>query len=459
MASAGRVAGSFRDPSGHLFVRDGVLYRQVNESYRTDYDHLVESGLYDALVGAGMLVAHEGAPVGLANDGGAYKVIQPQRVPFISYPYEWCFSELKDAALLTLDIQKKALDHGMSLKDASAYNVQFVQRRPTMIDTLSFEKYKEGLPWVAYRQFCQHFLAPLALMAYSDVRHGSMLRTYIDGVPLDLASKLLPWRTRLKLGLFMHVHLHARAQARHAATAAKPKGKMSLTALRGLIDGLSSTVRSLKWRRGKTEWGGYYDDTNYSQAAMERKREIVSAFLDRTGAASVWDLGANTGEFSRIAASKGAATIAFDIDPVAVETNYVDGGSDDVLPLQLDLTNPSPGVGWANTERMSILERGPADTVMALALIHHLAISNNVPLEHLAEFFAGACQTLIIEFVPKEDSQVQRLLATREDIFPNYDQSGFEAAFAAHFEIEERAEVDGSQRVLYRMTNRNGHPR
>jgi len=211
-----RLSASFRDPSGFLFTRQGVLYRQVNQAYQPHYDKLLNSGLYDKLVKAGLLIPHEEVGVEPAEPSLAYKVLRPERVDFISYPYEWSFSQLQDAALATMAIQKLALDAGMVLKDSSAYNIQFYRGRPVLIDTLSFEAYREGEPWVAYRQFCQHFLAPLSLMAYTDVRLNQLLRIYIDGVPLDLAVRLLPGRTRFDLGLATHIHLHAVAQQRYA---------------------------------------------------------------------------------------------------------------------------------------------------------------------------------------------------------------------------------------------------
>ncbi|MFT5315231.1 MAG: hypothetical protein ACI9UK_001063, partial [Candidatus Krumholzibacteriia bacterium] len=435
----GPLAGSFRDPSGFLFRHAGRLLRQVNASYAQDLDLLHSSGLYDVLVAKELLIPHTEADLELAAAPGAVKIIEPELVPFISYPYEWAFSQLKDAALATLRIQRLALKHGMTLKDASAYNIQFHNGRPIFIDTLSFTAYVEGEPWVAYRQFCQHFLAPLALMAYSDVRLGSLSRTNIDGVPLDLAAKLLPWRTRLQPGLFMHIHMHARSQEQHAdshddANSSKAKSTtVSRKSLDGIVDSLRGSVRKLQWRPGGTEWGDYYEDTNYTDSSLSEKRELVGRFLDLTESKMVWDVGANNGYFSRVASERGIMTIASDIDPTAVERNWLAcrrGAEPKLLPLVMDLTNPSPALGWNHHERDSFLDRGPADTVIALALVHHLAISNNVPLPRLAQFFANAGKHLIIEFVPKNDSQVKRLLATREDVFPDYDLDGLEAAFA-----------------------------
>lgn len=456
----GCLPSSFRDPSGFLFRHEGRLYRQVNAPYADHLRLLEESGLYGELTGKGLLVPHHRAALDLAPGPGAVAVLEPEVVPFISYPYEWSFTQLKDAALATLRIQRLALKHGLSLKDASAYNIQFHQGRPVLIDTLSFEKYQEGTPWVAYRQFCQHFLAPLALMAYRDVRLAALLRTSIDGVPLDLASGLLPWRTRLVPGLLMHLHAHARSQKKHEGSrqAAARRTRVSRHALDGILDSLRGSVRRLRWRPAGTEWGEYYSDTNYTDTALLQKRALVEGFLDRTGSRLVWDVGANNGFFSRVASGKGILTVAADIDPAAVEKNWLDcrqGREPFLLPLVVDLTNPSPALGWAHAERDSFLERGPADTVLALALIHHLAISNNVPLDRLAGFFARAGRWLIIEFVPKNDSQVQRLLATREDVFPSYHLEGFEQAFAGEFAIEGKEPIPGSERTLYLLRRRD----
>jgi ribosomal protein L11 methylase PrmA len=457
MNNPSSLASSFRDPSGFLFTRAGVLYRQVNQAYQSDYERLTESGLYRELVASGRLVAHQEVDLPAEVPELAYRVIQPERLPFISYPYEWSFSQLKDAALGTLGIQKMALEKGMSLKDASAYNIQFHHGRPTLIDTLSFEAYREGQPWTAYRQFCQHFLAPLALMAYVDVRLGQLLRVYIDGIPLDLASKLLPRRTKWNLFLATHIHLHAATQQRYAnktISQANLQRRMSKIAFLGLIDNLESSIRRLSWKPSGTEWGEYYTDTNYSPAALEHKKQIVSGFLERIRPTCVWDLGANTGLFSRLASDRGIYTLAFDIDPAAVELNYRDclkAREQNLLPLVMDFTNPSPSIGWHNRERDSLMERAPAEAALALALVHHLAISNNVPLPHLARFFRDVTRWLIIEFVPKSDSQVQRLLATRLDIFPDYHFEGFEKTFSEYFRIHESVDVQDSQRRIYLM--------
>lgn len=460
--NARRSGASFRDPAGFLYMADGVLYRQVNPSYLPHYELLMSSGLYDRLVAKGWLVRHEAVPGDPA--AGAARILRPDRIPYVSYPYEWCFSQLKDAALLTLDIAILSLAHGVTLKDASAFNVQFVGSQPVFIDTLSFERYRDGVPWVAYRQFCQHFVGPLALMSHVDTRMGHLLRAYIDGIPLDLASHLLPLVTRLRPGLLLHIHGHARSQRRHAdaGRARSPIRTRPLPRNRliALLENLRGTVLRCELRHVATEWSEYYDDTSYSRAAISAKEAAVQQMVAAVGKPDdiVHDFGANTGRFSRLLATEGRYVVSHDIDPMAVERNYTynrSKGVTGVLPLLLDVTNPSPAIGWALNERTSALERVSRGTVVALALVHHLAISNNVPLPHLAEFFAAVANALIIEFVPKEDPQVQRLLATREDIFPEYTREGFVRAFAAYFDVHSVQELKDTPRTVFAMRRRS----
>ena len=431
----------------------------------------MSSGLYQKLVDEGLLISHEEGDNRLlqkTEEGIGYKVIRPEQIPYVSYPYEWCYSQLKDAALCTMRIQLLALAYGMVLKDASAYNIQFVHGRSVFIDTLSFEFYREGDSWVAYKQFCQHFIGPLALMAYTDVRLSQLFRVYIDGPALDLVSELLPTRTRFKYSMLSHIHLHAKIQARYADAAVdkldevNKNRKISALAFKALMSSIENCVKGLHWQPTKVEWGDYYANTNYQHESMKQKESLVADFLE-SGAdkqLTVHDLGANAGYFSRVAAGRGFDVVSHDIDPVAVEKNYRrvrDKQEGSILPLLLDLTNPGGAIGWHLTERDSFLDRCSGNggtTVLALALIHHLAISNNVPLEKLSAFFATIARVLIIEFVPKEDSQVKRLLATREDIFPDYHLAGFEKAFGQNFEFTRKAAIKGSDGTLYLLTRK-----
>jgi len=463
--SVERLAGSFRDPSGFLYKNSGTLLRQVNSCYADDFNLLNSSGLYTELSAAKLLIAHVLADKSLQANSDAHCVIKPELVPHISYPYEWSFGQLKDAALLTLEVQKRAFAKGMTLKDASAYNVQFHQGRAVFIDTLSFEKYEPGTPWVAYRQFCQHFLGPLALMAYVDIGLNQLFRTNIDGVPLQLATSLLPWKTKFSPGLQMHLWLHARSQAsasqeQRATDTSSGKNQQAArqfgqNAFLGLLDSLKGTINKLQWKPGGSEWFDYYQaNNNYGDAGLEFKEDLVEKMVARVNPATVWDMGGNTGRFSRIAAAAGASSVCWDIDPGCVESNYQhvkNNGETGVLPLLVDLANPSPSIGWANSERASITRRGPADLMLALGLIHHLAISNNVPLDDVADFFSKNCAHLLIEFVPRGDSQIDKLLSSRRDIFSNYTPEGFEAAFRSRFEIVETTPVPSTKRTLYLM--------
>ncbi len=456
-----RHPASFRDPSGFIFQRDQCKLRQVNQCHAADYDELLGGGLYDELVGAGLLLPHEELPLDQSATAEAYKVLRPVQLAFVSYPYELSFSQLRDSALVTLEIQRRALAKGMTLKDASGYNVQLFDGRPRLIDTLSLTRHKAGQPWVAYRQFCQHFLAPLALMSRTDVRLSQLLRVHLDGVPLDLASRLLPWRTRFSLSLGLHIHAHARSQRKHvqAMTPTARVPTLSRRHFKAILTSLQSAVAGFQWKAEGTEWSDYYAaNNNYGPEGLEAKGRLVRELVCQVQPRTVWDLGANDGRFSRIAVQCGAETVvAWDIDPACVEHNYRRVAAENnasIHPLLLDLTNPTPGVGWANTERTSLAERGPVDLLLALGLIHHLAIANNVPLGQIALYLASLGKRLIVEWVPKEDSQVQKLLSSREDIFAGYSQRLFEDEFRRHFTVERAVPIAGTKRTMYLLCAR-----
>ena len=449
---------SFRDRSGFLFYYENEIYRIINFSYKKQYEKFMNSELYQKLEEKNLIISHSEIE-NLDIDCDYYKIIKPEKIPFISYPYEWSFSQLKDAALLTLRIQKAAMKYGMTLKDGSAFNIQFHNGHPIFIDTLSFEIYEEGQIWKPYKQFCQHFLAPLALISKKDVRLNLLSKIFIDGIPIDLAAKLLPKTTFGNFGLMAHIHAHAKSQKHYEDKDAKIKQKtLSKRSFEGLIESLKSSIEKMTWNENNTEWGDYYSDTNYTEKSFEEKKQFISLAIDQVKPKLVWDMGANTGVFSRLASTKGINTISYDIDPLAVEKNYLlssQNSEQNILPLILDLTNPSSGIGWNHNERMSIIQRGPADMVFALALVHHLAISNNVPLNKLAEFFSQISKFLIIEFVPKSDSQVKRLLLTRDDIFENYDEKNFEIEFSKFFKIINSKKILDSERTIYIMENKH----
>jgi ribosomal protein L11 methylase PrmA len=458
-----REASSFRDPAGFIFTRNGKVFRQVDAEGEEDYRALMESGLYGELVEARLLVPHEELELGQAFSTGARAVLEPVQIPFVSYPYEWCFGQLRAAALATLDIQRRALQRGLVLKDASAYNIQFLDGRPTLVDTLSLARYREGEPWIAYRQFCQHFLAPLTLMSRVDVRTSQLLRSSLDGIPLDLCSRLLPRRSWLGFSSLVHIHLHARSLRRFSGASVPSSlswGKVTRTALEGLVESLRSAVERSRAPSGPTEWSAYESEHNYDDEGLRAKERIVANYLEAGRPSMVWDLGANTGHFSRIAARAGARVVAVDGDAGAVDILFgrlQQEGEGRIHPLLVDLSNPSPSQGWAHAERRSLAQRGPADLVLALALVHHLALTHNVPLPSLAGWLATLGRQAIVEFVPKSDPQAQRLLRSRRDIFSQYHLQGFETAFGAHFDLLRRDPVGATGRLLYHF-ERRGHP-
>lgn len=453
-------AGS-RDPAGFVYQREGHLLRQVNASYRASFERVIASGVLDELQAAGLLIPHEVAPIGLAATEDAWQVLRPERVGFISYPYEWSFSQLRDAALLTLDVQARALARGMTMRDASAYNIQFHRGRPVLIDTLSFGPYDEGRPWVAYRQFCEHFLAPLALMARRDVRLARLHAEFADGVPLDLASRLLGPASWFRVSLALHVHLHARVQRRYADATARPAdrgARMTRSALLRLVEQLRQTIEGMEWEPAGTTWAEYEATHGYSADAAAAKEALVRELLAPLSPAVTWDLGANTGRFSRIAADLGSRVIAIDGDYAAVDKAYRAERArrgEMILPLVNDLLAPSPPSGWAGAERQSLADRGPADALLALAVVHHLALSGNIALPRIADWFAKLGRAAIVEFVPPDDPQVRRLVAARPEATHAYDREAFERAFAPHFTFAARHSVPETGRMLFLMHRRN----
>lgn len=445
---------SFRDPSGFIYKAEGILYRQVNQSYARSYDHLMRSGLYQQLVNRKQLIPHQEVEVDHHLSPARYKTLQPVEIPYISYPYEWSFEQLRDAALLTLQIMRTAIDHGMILKDATPFNIQFLAGRPVLIDTLSFERYNPSEPWVAYRQFCQCFLFPLYLEHYLKKDVQKILSVYIDGVPVDVTARLLPWKSNLNLGVWLHVYLQNTVQR----GSRKPGGNTIQFQKKKLLDLLShldSILRRFPGERAyKTTWNNYYEDSILSQDYLQAKEAIFKQLIAALPVQSALDIGANDGYFSKILADRGIQVIASDVDGQCISRLYREVRKKHIpnlLPLLLDVSNPSPAIGFHNKERSAFFDRMQTDLVLALALVHHLVIGKNIPLSLLADWFRDIAPLLIIEFVPKQDEKVQQMLSSRQDVFEDYDQETFEHIFKRHFNIEARAAVTGTHRTLYLM--------
>ncbi|MBS1565012.1 MAG: class I SAM-dependent methyltransferase, partial [Bacteroidetes bacterium] len=409
---------SFRDPAGFVFAYEGKYYRQVNQRYAAAYTQLKNSGLYDELVKEKKLLSHTELEQNLTGSPDWYKTLLPEQLSFISQPWEWCFSQWKNAALLTLSIAKKAMEKGMMLKDATPFNIQFQGTRPVFIDTLSFEPYDAGKPWVAYRQFTECFLGPLLLARYRSQDMPALFQLHTQGIPPALVSRLLPFKTRFNLNIYLHVHLPARMAAKAGDNAPEKKIVFSEKKLFSILDSLDALVRSLELPASVTTWNNYYEETILGKAYVEEKKAVIGRWLQQSSPATVLDIGTNTGLFAELAAAKSNLVIAVDADIDCINRLYRhcrEQKIKNILPLRIDITNPSPATGWDNAERSAFLHRAKADLTMALALIHHLAITYNVTFPQMAATFAATAPQLIIEFVPKSDPKTALLLQHRED--------------------------------------------
>jgi hypothetical protein len=451
-------SGSFRDPSGMVFEFEHDIYRAIAPSYFSNFSLLESSGLYKSLTEKKLLIPYSeinSVPPVIAEKYPGFKIIKPEKIPFITYSYEWCFSQLKNAALLTLSIQKEAISHGMSLKDATAFNVQFIGIQPVLIDTLSFEVYKEGMPWAAYGQFCRHFLAPLALMAYRSISLSKLSQLFLDGIPLDLANTLLPKRALLNAAVLSHINIHSKFISPDTASELSPSKKtpsLSKNKLLALIEHLEDGVQNFKLKKIKSTWIDYDKILNYSTSAQGTKHNVVSGWIKKIQPKTVWDIGCNTGEYSLLASEHAKSVVAMDFDALCIETlynNILKEKTKNILPLVIDITNPTPAIGWANKERKDLPGRGSADMLLALAVVHHLRIGNNTPWEKIAELFSQWGNWAIVEFIPKEDSQIQKMLAQRIDIFEDINSDAFQKAFEKYFDIMETAAISDSTRTLY----------
>ena len=418
----------------------------------------MDSGLYQQLTGKGWLIRHSKATTDFDLTPPQAMVILPEQINVISYAYEWSFEMWKDAALLTLAIAKASLDNGMLLKDATPFNVQFVNGQPVFIDTLSFEIYAEGKPWIAYRQFCECFLAPLLLQQYCHRDMGKILLLYPDGLPLDVLTTLLPKAAKWNLHNYLHVYLQAAIKGNNQSIAREKKQvHFSKQKMLLLLNGLIGYVTKLRLKKAKSTWDDYYGATILSAGYLQEKTRLVQKFLATIAFETMVDLGANDGYFSLLYKNTGKQIVAVDGDANCINELYKTIRSQkitNILPLINTLQNPSPAIGWANKERDPFSLRINGDVVLALALVHHLAIAGNVPLNFIANWLAPMCKYLLIEFVPKTDKKVQLLLQNREDIFDNYTVADFENIFSQKFEVLLQEKLAGTERILYLMQRR-----
>lgn len=451
-------SASFKDQSGFVFRENNQIYTQINQCHSEDFDFLMSSSLYRSLVSRELLIPHKEADV-TVDMLECYKIIKPKQIPLISYPYEWSFSQLKDAALLTLFIQKTALNYGMTLNQASAFNIQFINNKPIFTDILSFEKYKKYSHWAPYKQFCENFIVPLALMAYKDVRLSELFKIHLEGIPLDLASLILQKPSKFNFSVFAHIHMHAKGQKYYAEkiNAFEQQAKVSLPGLKALINSLEFAIKSINLTESELQWENYQTNTHYCDPYFKIKYDTVREYIKMIKPESVLDLNSNVGEYSRIASNKGFFTIAADSNPIAVEQNYLIAKRNkerNIMPVLVDIMNPSPAIGWANKQFEAFSKRAQAQTVLALDLIHHLSITNSLPFETSADYFAQLGDSLIIEFIAKNDIKVQSLLMGRKGDYANYCSEHFEQAFCKYFEIKEARSIPNCRSTIYLMVKK-----
>ncbi len=454
---------SFRDSESTVAYVDTRVVRTLRGQAAHDWERLQASGLLDRLVGASKVVGTRVADPELAAglDGASETVLEHERVPFVSYPFEWSFGMLRDAALLHLDLLEEALARGMTLKDGHAYNLQWWGTRPTFIDVSSFTQATTG-PWPGYRQFCETFLNPLFLQAYRGVNFQPWLRGSLPGIPVGEMRRLVTVRDLGRRGVLKHVVLHDLLQ--RAATGGAQATSRSLSdagfgaeVARATCQRLRRLVSGLGWAPRRTTWTSYGTEHGYSEGDRARKAAFVEGAVRAARPGLVWDLGANDGTFSRVAARHAGYVVALDADHATVERLWRSLRSEprrNILPLVFDLTDPSPSLGWRGWERRSLPERGLPDLVLCLALVHHLAIGANVPLDEVVAWLADMSPRLVVEFVARDDPMVQRLLSDKPIEHEGYSTAGFDEAAMKHFRVEARQEVGSGTRVLYSLARR-----
>jgi len=436
---------SYKDPSSSIYEKNKTIYRQINKSYFEIYNLLKSKNVFNTLVKKDLLIPH--TEIESKSD---CIIIKPEKIHFISYPYEWCFSQLKAASLLTLKINYELLKLGFILKDASAYNVQFIGKKPIFIDSTSFEVYKEGNLWIAYKQFCEHFIAPLFLMKYVDSLSIKLLIHFIDGIPLTFASKLLPLKTYFKQLSLLHIHLHAKSIKKYENTEKQVNyTHLSQNKLLNLMEHLYEKIDNLKLKR-KSNWTNYYETNTYDVKSQDEKLDFIIKCLDGKKFNYLLDIGCNDGYYSLQLADKLNYIISIDNDERVIDKLFQKSNNLNLLPLIIDISNPSPSIGLNNKERKSFIDRLESDNfTLALAVIHHLRFTYNIPLSLLAKSFSVFSKYIVIEFVSHDDIQVKKLLKNKKDVYTDYTEENFLTAFGQYFTLVEKHKLTGVNRTLY----------
>ncbi|MDQ4049645.1 MAG: methyltransferase [Actinomycetota bacterium] len=460
-AAVDTESGSFRDPESRIFYADGAVSRALSPDGLADFEALSETKLFERAVGEGRLVGTErvedttALPDLLVHRQAG--LLRHERIPFVSYPYEWAFSMLKDAALLQLDLLEGALAENLTLKDSSPYNMQWRGAKPVFIDLGSFERLREGESWVGYRQFCMLYLYPLMLRSLKDVPYQPWLRGAIDGISPAEMRGLCSTRDRFRRGLFSNVFLHARLERSYGDRGGEVRADMKRMMRKEIVVAnvrkMRKLVSRLQWSPPQGVWVAYGEKNSYTDDDARRKDDFVREVCTSQRRRLVWDIGANNGRYSQIAAEGADYVLAVDADQGPIELLYRslrDEGATKILPLTMNLADPSPGLGWRGRERKALAERGSPDLVLALALVHHVAIAANVPVRDFVDWLASLDTSLVIEFPTREDPMVKKLLAAkREGLHPDYERESFERVLAEAFDVERRERLRSGTRLLY----------
>jgi hypothetical protein len=467
LSPAALEPGSFRDPNSRVLVADGRIVRALSPQGLNDWRALRESPLYEALTTERKLVQTRELEHALPTDALHAEVagaLEHEVVPFVSYPYEWPFEMLRDAALLQLELVRRSIEAGLMLKDASPYNIQFRGSSPVFVDVGSFEQLREGEPWVAYRQFCTLFLYPLLLHAWKGMPHQPWLRGSLDGISPQQCRNLLSARDLLRRGALTHVALHARLERRHADRGGEVRSELKRAGFKkelilANVRGLERLISHLRPHTTTSTWSSYELTTTYTEADAEQKRAFVAEAVAAASPRLVWDIGCNEGHHARLAAEAAETVVAMDADAVVVGRLYEELKREriaNVLPLVLDVTDPSPGLGWQLGERRPLTDRGRPDLTLALALAHHVSISGNVPIAEFVGWLRAVDGETVVEFPTPADPMVQRLLSRkRAGDHRDYNREWFERCLGERFEIVASQELAEGKRVLYRARPRS----
>ncbi len=378
-------------------------------------------------------------------------------VSIITYPYEWTFGMLRDAALLQLDLLEAAMAEDMSLKDATPYNIQFVGGQPVFIDIASFIPLESGATWAGYRQFCEMFLFPLMLQAYKGIHFQPFMRAAIDGVDVQTAARLFSLRDRFRPGVFSHVWLQSRFDRRYGGTQQNVRSSIKSAGFNremilANVRRIRKLVTGMKWQGDGSEWAAYAEFHNYSAGDHELKESFIADCAAESQPRVAWDIGCNTGQFAKIAASHAGLVVAMDLDHFAVERLYRElkaAGGGNILPLVQNVADPSPNWGWQNRERSELKIRAAPDLVLCLALLHHVVITANIPLEEFIAWLAGLTSNLVIEYVSRDDDKVKTLLRNKADNYADYSREGLGHALQQYFTIERQLTLGEGRRHLY----------